>query len=202
MEKGFENTSVDDIVGRMNVAKGLFYYYFDSKEDLLAAISERLVDEIQSSIAAAMERKGLTAVQRLGELMPSNTDISSRSRMLIAYFHKERNQAFHHLMEKRGREFMVPAMELIIRQGNEEEVFDTKYPHETAMAIVAMFGAFKDYRPSAPSTEQLIRIADFAQQLMERVLGAKPGTLGMLKERLAPTGCTGSARPADSLQRC
>ena len=33
-EKGFENTSVDDIAARVGVAKGLFYYYFGSKEEL------------------------------------------------------------------------------------------------------------------------------------------------------------------------
>lgn len=190
LEKGFENTSVDDIVGRMGVAKGLFYYYFDSKDDLLAAISERLIDEIQSSIVAAMERKGLTAIERFGELMPSNTDISSRSKMLIAYFHKERNQAFHHLMEKRGREFMVPAVEQIIRQGNEEGIFDVKYPKETAVAIVAMVAALKEKRSSAPSAEHMVRVAEVAQQLIERVLGAKPGTFDMIRDRFVPPSCT------------
>ncbi len=48
LENGFENTSIDDIVIRMNVAKGLFYHYFDSKDELLTAIAERLLDEIRS----------------------------------------------------------------------------------------------------------------------------------------------------------
>ena len=46
-EKGFENTSVDDIVQRVGVAKGLFYYYFKSREELLAAIVDRILDEME-----------------------------------------------------------------------------------------------------------------------------------------------------------
>ena len=40
-EKGFENTSIDDIVQRVGVAKGLFYYYFKSREELLANIVDQ-----------------------------------------------------------------------------------------------------------------------------------------------------------------
>lgn len=197
LEKGFENTTVDDIVGRMGVAKGLFYYYFDSKEDLLGAISERLVDEILSSISAAMERKGLTAIERFRELLPANSDISSRSRMLIAYFHKERNQAFHHLMEKRSREFMVPAVEQLIRQGNEEGVFNAKHPRETAVALEAMVTAVVETFRDDPGPERAVRKAEVVQDLMERVLGAKPGTLDLIKENLAPAGSAEHCRSSD-----
>ncbi|NLB21913.1 MAG: TetR/AcrR family transcriptional regulator [Clostridium sp.] len=46
IEKGYEKTSIDDIVGEMNVAKGLFYYYFPKKEAILSAIADQLVEEI------------------------------------------------------------------------------------------------------------------------------------------------------------
>ena len=32
VEKGYENTTVDDIATRMGVAKGLFYYYFKRRK--------------------------------------------------------------------------------------------------------------------------------------------------------------------------
>lgn len=186
LEKGFENTTVDDIVGRMGVAKGLFYYYFDSKEDLLMTISERLVDEVLSSISAAMEKKGLTAVERFMVLLPANSDISSRSRTLIAYFHKERNRAFHHLMKKRGREFMVPAIEQIIIQGVEEGVFSVKYPRETSVALEAVMSAMTEIFRQNPQPRAPDREAEIALDLMERILGAKPGSLDAIRESFAP----------------
>ncbi|HEY9756669.1 MAG TPA: TetR/AcrR family transcriptional regulator [Oculatellaceae cyanobacterium] len=38
--KGYESTSVDDIVAAANVAKGTFYYHFEAKEDLVLALQE------------------------------------------------------------------------------------------------------------------------------------------------------------------
>jgi AcrR family transcriptional regulator len=39
MSKGYENTSVDDIAARANVAKGTFYYHFKSKDEVLLGLS-------------------------------------------------------------------------------------------------------------------------------------------------------------------
>ncbi|MBN1316459.1 MAG: TetR/AcrR family transcriptional regulator, partial [Anaerolineales bacterium] len=55
LTKGFESTSVSDIVEEIGVAKGTFYYYFDSKQDILEAmvndLSDLAVKEIQSIIS-------------------------------------------------------------------------------------------------------------------------------------------------------
>lgn len=42
-EKGYFNTSVDDILKRLSLSKGAFYYHFDSKEDYFIQIIENLV---------------------------------------------------------------------------------------------------------------------------------------------------------------
>lgn len=185
-EKGFENTSVDDIVTKMGVAKGLFYYYFDSKEQLLAIIFDRMIDEVHASITAAMEGKNLTAMERFKALMPSNSDITSRSKKLIDYFHQERNQALHFAMESRSRKFMVPAMEQVIRQGVEEGVFRTEHPRESAVALLSMLTALRHDLPPAPTAEQWYRLALVAQEFSERLLGASPGTFDIFKESLPP----------------
>ena len=40
-ENGIVDTTVNSIVKELDVAKGLFYYYFDSKDDVINAISEK-----------------------------------------------------------------------------------------------------------------------------------------------------------------
>lgn len=40
-ENGIVDTTVNSIVKEMDVAKGLFYYYFNSKDDIINAISEK-----------------------------------------------------------------------------------------------------------------------------------------------------------------
>ncbi len=43
--KGYETTSVDDIVEAANVAKGTFYYHFEKKDDLLMALQALKLEE-------------------------------------------------------------------------------------------------------------------------------------------------------------
>ena len=44
--KGFDGTSVNEIVKTAEVNKALVYYYFENKEGLLNSLIERLMDEI------------------------------------------------------------------------------------------------------------------------------------------------------------
>ncbi len=176
-EKGFENTSVDDIVNRVGVAKGLFYYYFRSKEEVINILFDRLIDEVSASIAAVMEKKGLTAMERFFEVFETNRDIACRSSMLVAYFKKERNQSFHLTMERRAHGLLIEAMEGIIRQGNEEGIFHVDRPRETAIALNAMYLGLKRDLPSEPTNEQLINMFQSLKDLSERLLGMDPGTL-------------------------
>ena len=45
-EKGFENTSIEEITERADVAKGTFFNYFTSKDSLLTGISEEEVEDL------------------------------------------------------------------------------------------------------------------------------------------------------------
>ncbi len=57
-DKGISRTTVSDITDSAGVAKGTFYLYFDSKEQLLGAMKERLVDEILEHATAQHARVG------------------------------------------------------------------------------------------------------------------------------------------------
>jgi len=45
-EKGFDDTSIEEITERADVAKGTFFNYFSSKESLMTGISEEEVEDI------------------------------------------------------------------------------------------------------------------------------------------------------------
>ena len=44
-EKGYDNTSLQDIINETKLSKGAIYHHFDSKEDILKAIFHRLGNE-------------------------------------------------------------------------------------------------------------------------------------------------------------
>lgn len=57
-EKGIARTTVADITRLAGVAKGTFYLYFTSKEQLLAGLKERFVDEILAHATGLYSRVG------------------------------------------------------------------------------------------------------------------------------------------------
>lgn len=55
--RGIERTTIDEIVSAAGVAKGTFYLYFDSKEQVVAALRAQVVEECL--VPAAAFAKGL-----------------------------------------------------------------------------------------------------------------------------------------------
>src|SRR6202453_3656192 len=55
LAKGAAATSLDDITSRAGVSKGLFYLYFRSKDDLLAALQDQFSAELADRIRIATE---------------------------------------------------------------------------------------------------------------------------------------------------
>ncbi len=43
VEKGYDQTSINDILKIIEIAKGTFYYYFTSKEELLEEIIMQII---------------------------------------------------------------------------------------------------------------------------------------------------------------
>ena len=63
--KGYEKTSVQDILSEMNFSKGGFYHHFDSKLAVLEAICELRARETCKRAEQAMEKTEGTAADKL-----------------------------------------------------------------------------------------------------------------------------------------
>lgn len=63
-EKGFESTSVQDVVAAAGVTKGAMYHYFASKDDLLAEIYARVL-RLQMQRLASFVEQGAPVEERL-----------------------------------------------------------------------------------------------------------------------------------------
>lgn len=53
-DKGFDATSIDEIISKAGIAKGTFYYYFDSKEKLIQEIIHEGINKFALMINSGM----------------------------------------------------------------------------------------------------------------------------------------------------
>jgi AcrR family transcriptional regulator len=57
LAQGIAATSVDAIVAGADVAKGTFYLHFQSKEQLLAALQQRFIDDFSADLQTAIDKR-------------------------------------------------------------------------------------------------------------------------------------------------
>ncbi|UCF07676.1 MAG: TetR/AcrR family transcriptional regulator [Thermoplasmata archaeon] len=176
-KKGFEKTNVSDIVKKAKVAQGTFYYYFESKDDVLNAIINRFAVEMEEYLKIIVDDPSKGAIEKMLTLFEAGKKLREKRKGLTDYLHEERNELLHYRIEKKKTPMVARYFSEIIQQGVKEGVFTTEYPKEAALAILAAsseigHGAIRE----GASKVEMARLLVVSLDLMERILGAKPGT--------------------------
>lgn len=66
MEKGYERTSIQDIIDNLGgLSKGAIYHHFKSKEDILVAVTDRMTSQSNNILANIRDRKDLNGQEKL-----------------------------------------------------------------------------------------------------------------------------------------
>lgn len=181
--KGYNDTTVADIIGALNIAKGTFYYYFNSKEKIMDAVIVRYIDHACNKILEIVENKDLTASDKLEKVfrISSPTEINIKKVQIIDEVNRIDAEIFVRSM-KYSIQALIPIMEKIVIQGIEEGYFHIPYPKTAIELIIAGIQFLFKYE-FFPSTDEEVysRLCDFAD-ICEMLLGTEKGALAYLKE--------------------
>lgn len=134
-ENGIVDTTISSIVRELDVAKGLFYYYFKSKDDVIDAISEKYNEAFNEMMKASMDRPSFE--DRLDQYV--NNCISSFRKLGEQLKGKDNEVDMSPLVSRSMEEACTAAehgLEKLIEEGNEKEVLKLPYPHHYARIIV------------------------------------------------------------------
>jgi AcrR family transcriptional regulator len=97
-EKGFENTTVDEITERADVAKGTFFNYFPKKESVLGYLTDTQLADAEEFASTLLQspqpvrRKLIALVQRIASVYEEEPELSryvTRESMRRAYAPKD-----------------------------------------------------------------------------------------------------------------
>ena len=176
LRDGYDATSISDIVKSMNVAHGLFYYYFKSKSDALTAVIERSFEKLVADDLALIERDDLDAPQKLLGLF-SNSIENRKVNRILDYIHEEKNALIHYKLDREWFPKSVQYLARVVEQGIEEKVFRTDYPLQTAAAILMLNSLVSATDDDPTSFDIQSSLVQPLQEMLERVLGAQAGTL-------------------------
>ena len=136
-EQGFVRTSVAEIVSAVDVAKGLFYYYFTTKDDMVKAVVEGYCSYLGSEAQKIADGEG-TAQEKIDRLVHHEAWQQCFTQPLLADLCLPQHAALYSDMCDRLYTHMGPALESIARQALSERGRDTQ--DAGRMTGVAVYG--------------------------------------------------------------
>ena len=184
--KGYGKTTILDILEQVGIAKGTFYYYFKSKEEVMDAIIERFIEQdVQKARQIALD-KGLTPVQKFcGIIAAQQPRTDGPKDRMIEEFHLPANAQMHEKSIVRSILAISPILGQVVSQGVEQHIFSTEYPLEAIQILLASGQVLFDSSMFAWTPAEMEQKVNGFIAAMEAVLGAEAGTFEPMKQILA-----------------
>jgi AcrR family transcriptional regulator len=137
-QRGVANTAVSDIVKAAGIAQGTFYLYFDSKDDAVLAVVERMADAISENTAARTEAAS-SAVDKLLALRGVLSEVGAEpeATALVELMHRPENRILHDRLAGDVTRRLVPLLEAIVEQGLADGVFSVDDTRAAAWFVLA-----------------------------------------------------------------
>jgi len=191
LRNGYENTSVASIIDAVGKAKGTFYHYFRSKEELLEQVVDRQLESISQMSEPVIADSKLNALEKLNALYSLSTRFNVATRdttiMLVKAFYADNNIRLLDKFTKKRIKTFAPILSKVISQGVAEGVFHTgnvQYVSEIILHVDTHLAEefariVMRERPNREDVEIFLEKNKTYVNIVERILGAPEGSLAV-----------------------
>ncbi|QBD75007.1 TetR/AcrR family transcriptional regulator [Ktedonosporobacter rubrisoli] len=187
--KGYEQMTTQDLLEALQISRGAFYHYFESKQALLMALVERIGEQAEQLVLPIVADRQLAAQDKLLSFFEA-LDQGKRENLdlLFAFmriWYSDENALFRQKLYLARVKRLAPLLSQIIRQGIAEGVFTTAYPDQAARTFLSLqedlgyatVELFFAESGKHPDISQLVKLGEATADALERVLGMQPGGL-------------------------
>ena len=189
-ERGYHDTSVQAITDAAAVAKGLFYHYFSSKEDLLDELAVREADRVFAAVHAAHLDTPGTPLEQLAALMGMLSrwlfdDARGLTAALLHAAYRDGNAGLRDTLFGRYDELLRPLLAEHVEEAVAAGQADVEDAEATTEVLLAMWSGLRERQmrlllelgDRRDRIDVLVREAEAGERAAERILGAAEGTL-------------------------
>lgn len=140
--KGYEQMAIQDILDDLQISKGAFYHYFGSKQALLEALIDHLLDEGEQLLIAITQDPRLSALEKLQrffvQLAQWKTAQKDTLLGLLRVWYADENALVRQKLHAARIKRVTPWLSAIIHQGLEEGTLTTGYPDKVGQVVVSL----------------------------------------------------------------
>src|SRR5260370_3811653 len=190
--KGYEQMTIQDILDGLQISKGAFYHYFDSKQALLEAIIERMVEEVEQLILPIVHDPHLPALEKFQRFFAiiNRYKITQKTFFLelLRVWYADDNAIYRQKLRVAGVKLVTPWLLVIIRQSIQEGVLTTPYPDQVGEVVLSLAMNLGDtlgelllsFEAKRDDMLRIERIVAAYTDAVERVLGAPGDSLHLV----------------------
>ena len=167
-EKGYDDTSLQDIINETKLSKGAIYHHFSSKEDILKAIFHRLGNENAEIFAKIRDDSRLSGIEKLRKIFQTAVFHSNQSVLLTVSPCLMNNPRFLAMQIEQIYELIAPQfVEPILAEGIKDGSINIENPHEIAEAIMILTNVWLNPLVKMTDTEGMKKRCDTFNTLLK-----------------------------------
>ena len=172
LTQGYENTSVDKIIEKAQIAKGTYYYHFKSKEQMLEEVIDMMIDS-ETEMARQVIQTDIPVPQKIIGIIASMKPTEAEQPIKDTLFQPE-NVLMHHKVRQKLIEVITPILSEVIEEGVEEGIFKcNNIPERVKMLLIISDSTFNEDKFSEKDISVFI-------DMTEKLLGAETGTMSFI----------------------
>ena len=131
LSKGYEETAVSDIMEAAGGAKGMFYRFFQSKEEVMHALGNRMFFE-NNPFELIRERNDLNGLQKIRLLLTLNRSDDERNRLNMEAVGILKDPRILAAAVEENRRVLTPLWRALLEEGKKDGSVESEYTRELA----------------------------------------------------------------------
>ena len=188
-EQGYDRTSVQDILGALQMSKGGFYHYFDAKDSVLRAVSERRAQGRFDQLNAAVYGSRRSPVEKLNMVLGManlfEAEETPFAALMLKLCYRDKDAAMNAHRRRVLVDRLLPTLNDVIAEGVADGSFHTRRPMEIGRLLLLMAcdvndevcGMLADNPDNPDVMLPMIELLNTWREGTERLVGAPYGTV-------------------------
>ena len=193
--KGYEQMTIQDVLDDLQISKGAFYHYFDSKQAVLEALVERMGEGVVELLLPIVHDPVLPALDKFrGYIATLNRWKVERKAFFLALLRvwfTDDNAIVRQKLRATAIRETAPLLTEIICQGIREGAMTATYPDQVGEVIASLaldageaIGLLiLSFNPERDDMQRVERTIAVYTDAFERVLGVPEASLTLIDEQ-------------------
>lgn len=176
--KGYRKTTISDIAKEIGGARGLLYYYFKSKEEILEALINRQIAQFLAVISTMALSADMLPPRKIEFVVHACfRTVHYKDGLFLDFLHDEKHLHIKNKIFRQAAILLKPWLLKIIEEGVRKQYFHIPYLPAALTFIMSIMLCLGDTLCEKIPDQEMTYHVTVAASLIERALGMPENTL-------------------------